>query len=212
MLAAILWLLLAPAALAVNPDSLPQSAPPAPVLDTAQVLSRSTSGEIARQLEGLQSLGVDAHLLTVPRLDYGQGLGALGDELIRRWQRDDSPGQLLLLIDAKTTATAIVASPSLQERLPQELLLSTARTTFAQPLREGSRYRQASLDAISRLGSVLQGEPDPGEPVQPVSAEPIPTNVPSQADTEASRAWVWITVLLVVGTLVPMLTWWVFSR
>jgi uncharacterized protein len=36
--------------------------------------------------------------------------------------------------------------------------------------------------------------------------------VPRQEDTAASHAFTWVVVLLVVGTVVPMLTWWVFSR
>ncbi|MFZ9973545.1 MAG: TPM domain-containing protein, partial [Vulcanococcus sp.] len=28
----------------------------------------------------------------------------------------------------------------------------------------------------------------------------------------SSNAFLWVVVLLVVGTLVPMITWWVFSR
>jgi uncharacterized protein len=36
--------------------------------------------------------------------------------------------------------------------------------------------------------------------------------VPTKEETAESKAWVWITVLMVLGTLVPMATWWVFSR
>ncbi|MBM5828161.1 MAG: hypothetical protein FJ050_08965 [Cyanobacteria bacterium M_surface_7_m2_040] len=118
---------------------------------------------------------------------------------------------MLLLIDGQTSATAIVASPALQQRLSPELLRSTSRTTMTQPLREGNRYRQASLDAINRLSIVLDGGDDPGEPAQAVN--PVATaRVPSREQTLSSNATTWVIVLLVVGTLVPMLTWWVFSR
>ena len=36
---------------------------------------------------------------------------------------------------------------------------------MALPLREGGRYRQASLDGIARLRTVLEEGADPGEPV-----------------------------------------------
>jgi uncharacterized protein len=38
------------------------------------------------------------------------------------------------------------------------------------------------------------------------------SNVPSREQTETSNAFTWVVVLLVVGTVVPMATWWVFSR
>jgi uncharacterized protein len=79
------------------------------------------------------------------------------------------------------------------------------------PLREGARYRQASLDALDRLGAVLQGEADPGPP-QLQERLPIETNIPTREETASSNALLWVVVLLVVGTLVPMITWWVFSR
>jgi uncharacterized protein len=208
-----LLLLPAPAALAASLATLPESPPAQRVLDTADVLSRAASGEISRQLDQLREQDVEAHLITVPRLDYGLGVDQLGAQLIERWQ-DASPSsqQLILLIDAQTGAAAVVATAELADRLGPDLLRSTGRSTLGQPLREGGRYRQASLDALSRLSTVLLGGEDPGEPQVPAEVEPIPTNVPSREETAASRAWVWVSVLLVVGSVVPMLTWWVFSR
>jgi uncharacterized protein len=40
----------------------------------------------------------------------------------------------------------------------------------------------------------------------------VVSNIPSREDTAGSNAFTWVVVLLVVGTVVPMLTWWVFSR
>jgi uncharacterized protein len=198
--------------LAMAASSLPETLPPEPVLDSAGVLSRSTSAAIARQLEALQDQGVEARLITIPRLDYGLGLQQLGDELLQNWQvGGDGRELLLLLIDTQTNGAALVASPGLSEQLGPQLLRSTARNTLASPLRDGSRYRQASLDAIDRLSQVLQGHDDPGVVLTDAVVTPR-SSVPSREETQESKAWLWITVLLVVGTIVPMLTWWVFSR
>jgi uncharacterized protein len=40
----------------------------------------------------------------------------------------------------------------------------------------------------------------------------LPTNIPTKAETEESDATTWIIVLLVLGTIIPMATWWIFSR
>ncbi len=217
LFAALLILLvpLSPAA-ALSLGDLPAAPPSARVLDTADVLSRATRAEIDKQLQDLDGERVDARLITVSHLDYGLDLSQLGSELLERWSaateaNGGGESQLLLLIDTQNKATAIVASPALQRQLPAALLQSTARTTMAQPLREGDRYRQASLDALTRLRTVLQGGEDPGEPAEvevPVSV----SNIPTAEQTREGNGLTWVVVLLVVGSVVPMLTWWVFSR
>jgi uncharacterized protein len=218
-LLALVMLLAAPlAAAAVSAADLPARPPADHVIDGAEVFSRASRGELERKLADFGSDRVDARLVTVSRLDYGLSLDQLGRELIERWSAAEpaseaTSGQplLLLLIDAKTKATAVLSSPSLERQLPAQLQRSTARTTMALPLREGNRYRQGSVDALDRLAVVLQGGEDPGEPVQEEAA-PIVSNVPSKEETAGSNAFTWVVVLLVVGSVVPMVTWWVFSR
>ena len=216
LLALLLSLLLplAPAS-ALSLNDLPASTPPSHVLDSADVLSRATRAELDRQLQDLGDERVDARLITLNHLDYGLDLSQLGTQLLERWSSaeggGDSEAQLLLLIDTQNKATAIVASPALQRQLPEALLRSTARTTMAQPLREGDRYRQASLDALTRLRTVLQGGEDPGEPAEAEVVVPV-SNIPTAEQTREGNGLTWVLVLLVVGSVVPMVTWWVFSR
>jgi uncharacterized protein len=40
----------------------------------------------------------------------------------------------------------------------------------------------------------------------------VVSNIPTREETANSKGFQWVIVLLVVGTIVPMLTWWVFSR
>ncbi|WP_369801681.1 photosystem II repair protein Psb32 [Cyanobium sp. NIES-981] len=208
----LLWLGAAAPALAVSASSFPDSPPQERVLDTAAVLSRAANAEVSRQLEALEAERVNAHLITLTRLDYGLSLPQLGEQVLERWQAGGGgEGQLLFLIDSQTNTAAVVASPELEGQLSPGLLRSTARATMAQPIRDGARFRQASLDGISRLQTVLQGGEDPGEPVV-AEVEALPTNVPTREETAESNAFTWVVVLLVVGTVVPMATWWVFSR
>jgi uncharacterized protein len=205
-------------ALAVSAQDFPRQVPSGHVIDGAQVFSRASSQEIERALEGFSDERVDAKVITVDRLDYDLNLNQLGDDLLSQWQETPSPEDgsrpslLLLLIDGQTRATAIVASSGLQGRLPSELLTSTAETTMALPLRSAERYRQATLDALKRLEIVLRGGEDPGEPAQQEEAPALVSTVPSKEETQGSHAFTWVVVLLVIGTVVPMATWWVFSR
>jgi uncharacterized protein len=199
-------------AMALAVGDLPALPPTSHVLDRAQVLSRAASGDIEKALADLEADHLDAQLITVDRLDYGVSLDQLGQQLLQKWH-DAAPDQarLLLLLDTQTRAAAIVADPSVERQLTPDLLRSTARTTMALPLRSGDRYRQATLDGLERLSIVLAGGEDPGEPVEETVTAPART-IPTQEETAKSNAFTWIVALLAVGTIVPMLTWWIFSR
>ena len=205
-------IVMVPAALAVAPVDFPAAAPQESVIDSAEVLSRASRSDISSRLDQLNQERLDARLVTLRRLDYGLSLNQFGEQLIERWSTESQELPLmLLLIEAQNKQAAVVADPVLIDRLPAELLRSTARTTMSQPLRDGDRYRQASLDAISRLEVVLEGGADPGPPVE-LERTALPTNIPTAEETRESNAFTWVIVLLVVGTIVPMATWWVFSR
>ncbi|GCE65468.1 hypothetical protein OMCYN_01406 [cyanobiont of Ornithocercus magnificus] len=207
-----------PAALAVAPQDFPTTLPTDHVIDGAEVLSRAVRSELEARLQDLERDRIDARLITLKRLDYGLTLTDFGDKLLKRWAITDQSlvadkqlPLLLLLIESQNKRADIVAASILEDQLPEALLKSTARTTMSQPLRNGDRYRQASLEAIQRLKIVLDGGEDPGPPVE-LTREAVPTNIPTVEQTRESNAFTWVIVLLVIGTIVPMATWWVFSR
>ena len=214
LLSAVVCLLLAvPAAQAVSAQDFPPSLPDDVVLDSADVLSRASRNEISTRLQELNQFHVDARLVTLRRLDYGLSLNTFGDELLERWGQDsnltDRP-LLIFLEETQSKQATVVAADQLLEQLPESLLRSTGRTTMSQPLRDGDRFRQATLDGVSRIETVLNGGEDPGPPVQ-IERTANPTNIPTAEETENSNAFTWVVVLLVVGTIVPMATWWIFS-
>jgi len=206
----VLLLALALPAYAVGVEDYPLLPSTEKVSDGADVLSRAAIAELQRRLEVFGDARVDARVITLRRLDYDLTLQELADQLLERWQSDDNE-QLLVLIETGTNNVSIQASSEVRSLLPEELLISTAETTMAYPLRDGGRYRQALIDGIDRLGVVLAGGDDPGPPVV-VEPALIASNIPSVEETANSNAFSWVVVLLVVGTLVPMATWWVFSR
>ena len=208
--ALLLLVVAAPAAIAVSPAELGSTLPDERVLDNADVLSRASRSELEARLDGLSEDRVDARVITLRRLDYGLSLDSFGEQLIENWSGSSQEPLLLLLLETQNKRAAIVTEESLQTQLPPALVKSTARTTMSIPLREGDRYRQASLDGINRLAVVLGGGEDPGPPGEIIRTA-MPTNVPTQAETQESNATTWVIVLLVLGTIIPMLTWWVFS-
>ena len=204
----LLW---APASLAVAPEALGATLPETLVIDEADVLSRASRGELESKLRSFEDQRVDARLITLRRLDYGISLNSFGEELLETWSSPSGNPLLLMLIETQNKRSAVVADQKLEEQLPSSLLTSTARTTMTVPLREGDRYRQASVDGLTRLSTVLSGAEDPGPP-QEIERVTLPTNIPTRTETEESDATKWVIILLVLGTIIPMATWWVFSR
>ena len=212
--ASLCFFLAVPAGFALSPQDLPAQPPDEAVLDSADVLSRAGKNEIETRLNQLESSKVDARVITLRKLDYGLSLTGFGEELVERWSNNDNRSErplLLFLEETQNKQAAVVISAELSDQLPDELLRSTARTTMSQPMRDGERFRQASLDGIDRIAVVLDGGEDPGPPIE-IERTTIPTNVPTVEETRESNAFTWVIVLLVVGTIVPMATWWVFSR
>ena len=198
-------------ALAVAPGDFPASPPEGHVLDSADVLSRASTGELGSRLASLGDDHINANLVTVKRLDYNLDLNSFTAELLSRWHGSADDSDLLIAIDSGANAASIAADATLLQRLPDALLESTADDTMSVALRDGGRYRQATIDALTRLETVLAGQEDPGPP-ELTEQVAVVSNVPTKEETEESNALIWVAVLLVLGTLVPMATWWVFSR
>lgn len=191
LLGLLLGLLPVPAAWALALDDLPPSPPEQRVLDKSDVLSRAAIADLERRLKQLAADHIDAHLLTVGRLDYGLSLPELSGQLVAQWSvAEPDNSTLLLLIETQNNTAAIAASADLLEQLPAALLESTAATTMGLPLRDGARYRQASIDALQRLEAVLSGGEDPGPPVQQL-IENIESNIPTADQTASSHAFTW---------------------
>jgi uncharacterized protein len=74
-----------------------------------------------------------------------------------------------------------------------------------EPLKDGAKYNQALIDASQRLGAVLSGAEDPGPPeARTVSIESTFT---SAEETDDNSATLWVIVLLVLATAIPMATY-----
>lgn len=204
---------MAPPSMALTAADFP-AAPPVQerVVDQADVLSRAAVSELSHELSELTNYGVEANLVTLGRVDYGSTPTTVATDLLEQWQQQDPQERLVTLVETRTGQVAVVASPALAKRLPPTLLDSTAEDTMAGQLRRGEGYRLTMLEGVQRLGAVLAGEDDPGPPVLAAAMPAAPSNVPSHEETAASNALTWVAVLLGLGTVIPMLTWWVFSR
>jgi uncharacterized protein len=206
-------LLLATPAIATGIYEMPEAAPANHILDQSEVLSRLTEGEISTELNDLATNHAqNVNIVSIRRLDYGETIDTFTQQLFDRWYPTPAAqaNQTLLVIDSLTNNTSIVQGSKSQAAMAPAIGTSVAQETVLAPLQQGNRYNQAFLDASDRLTAVLSGQEDPGAPE--VVAFTVPErNFATPEETKESNATVWVVVLLVLSTAIPMATYWFYQ-
>ena len=183
------------------------------VIDKSEVLSRINEGKLSNQLEELsQETGKEVRMVTVRRLDYGETAESFAQALFEKWYPtpEAQANQTLVLIDTLTNNTAIVTGQAVKQILSDEIAQSVASETMAAPLREGDKYNQAFLDGCDRIAAVISGEPDPGPPIIQEVVQ-IESTFTSAEETDTQNATIWVVVLLIIATVVPMATYFFYQ-
>jgi uncharacterized protein len=206
-------LCMASPAFATGIYELPETAPASHILDQSEVLSRLTEGQISGELNDLlANHQQNVNIVTIRRLDYGETIDTVAQQLLDRWYPtpEAQANQTLLVIDSLTNNTGIVQGAKSAASMAAAIATSIAQETVLAPLKQGNRYNQAFLDASARLSKVLSGQEDPGAPE--VVAFTVPErNFATPEETKESNATVWVVVLLVLSTAIPMATYWFYQ-
>lgn len=178
------------------------------VVDTADVLSRSSEGQFSNRAEGLAAqTGKEIRIAVIRRLDYGETIDSFADKLFTTWYPtpQERANQVLLVMDTLTNSVALRRGEALSESFTEDFANSLVGQTVAYPLRNGSKYNQAALNASERLVAVLSGQPDPGPPeIQGIN---IDSTYATAEETDDRSATIWVIVLLALATLIPMATY-----
>ncbi|MGK7957333.1 MAG: YgcG family protein [Crocosphaera sp.] len=177
------------------------------VLDQADAISFTNENRLNGQLSKLaQQTGTEVRLIAVRRLDYGVTMEGLADDIFAKWypSPEEQAQQVILVVDTFTNKTALRQGDETQSLLTDDIATSVVKETVAIPLRS-AKYNEAFLEAGDRLVAVLSGNPDPGPPqVQSLNIESTFT---SAEDTDDTSATIWVVVLMVLATVIPMATY-----
>jgi uncharacterized protein len=179
------------------------------VVDDADAISISNEGALANNFERLaKDTGTEVRMVAIRRLDYDETIDSFTDKLFLQWYptAEESSNQVLLVLDTLSNRTAIRTGEAVKTTLPDAIAQSVASETAIAPLRQGSKYNQAFLDASTRLTAVLSGETDPGAPVIEETIN-IESTFTKAEDTDRGSATVWLVVLLLLATIIPMVTY-----
>lgn len=178
------------------------------VVDQGDVLSFATKKKLSSTLENLaQQTNNEVRLVTIRRLNYDDTIETFTDKLFTTWfnNPDAQANQTLLVLDTVTNNSAIRTGENVNNTMTAEIATSVAQETLQAPLREGEKYNQAFIDASDRLIAVLSGQPDPGPPL--IKEVNIEGTFTTAEETDARSATIWVVVLLVVATIIPMATY-----
>lgn len=180
------------------------------VVDLSKVISRLNVSKINKALQKLATDTTEqVHLVTIPRLEYGDTAESFAKDLFERWfpTPEQQAHQVLVVLDTLTNKGAIQQGEAVL--LDREIATSIATETMLAPLIKGSQYNQALRDTSDRLVAVLSGQPDPGAP-QLASDLNIESTFTDAEDTDDRSATIWIVVFLVVATIIPMVTYFAY--
>lgn len=214
LLALVAIALLASPAAATGVYDLPQlgAGQPPWTIDEADVISRVNEGKLNSDLEKLTAeTGNEVRFVAIRRLDYGETIDSFADALFEQWfpTPEAKAHQTLLVIDTLTNKSAIRTGEAVKALLPDETTQSVLEANLGIPVREGNKYNEGFVSASDRLVALLSGKTDPGAPVAEDNLNVEGTFAKAE-ETDAKSSTLWVIVLLVVATVVPMLTYYAY--
>ena len=178
------------------------------VVDTADAISNANESKLTKTFEELaEQTGQEVRMVAIRRLDYGETVESLADEIFQDWYPDDKAqaNQTLIVLDTLTNNAAIRSGDSAQN-LIGEAAESIINDTMGYNIRNGNKYNQAFNDAGDRLVAILSDQEDPGPPVMEDDIQ-IEGTFTKAEDTDDSSATVWVIGFLIVATVIPMATY-----
>lgn len=179
------------------------------VVDTADAISLSNQKKLTSTFKQLANeTGQEIRMVAIRRLDYGETVDSLAEEVFSAWYPDAEvkANQTLLLIDTLTNNVVLRTGESAQGLVNAEIAKSVIDETVGYNIRQGDKYNQAFIDAGDRLVAVLSGQEDPGPPtiVDDIQVEGTFTKA---EDTDQGSATIWVIGFLILATVIPMATY-----
>jgi len=183
------------------------------VIDQADIISRTNKTKLNNALQTLaDTQGIQVHLVTIYRFDYGETAETLTENLFKTWfpTPEAQSNQILLLLDNLTNDVAIRTGDSVKTVLPDEIASSVANESILIRLREGNQYNRALTEATDRLIAVISGEPDPGPPAEQETIQAESTFTKAE-DTDTQGSTIVVIGLLIAATVIPMVTYYIYQ-
>lgn len=184
------------------------------IVDQAEAISRSNEGFLQGKLANLaKKTQKEVRMVVIRRLDFGQSIEQFANELFTTWypSPESQENQVLVVLDTLSNDTAMITGAGVKSILSEDITQSIIKETMGVPLKEGSKYNEALLEANERLSAVLSGEPDPGPP-EVKSEINIESTYVSAENVDRNSSTIWVVVLLILATVIPMVTYFWYQK
>ena len=179
------------------------------VVDTADAISSANQSKLSKTFKELaDETGQEVRMVAIRRLDYGETVDSLAEEIFKDWYPTPQAqaNQTLLVLDTLTNNVAIRTGDSAKGLIDEDLAKSIVDETVGYNIRKGNKYNQAFLETGDRLVAVLSGLEDPGPPIMEDEIQ-IEGTFTKAEDTDRGSATVWVIGFLIVATIIPMATY-----
>ena len=178
------------------------------IVDTADAISNANEGKLTKTFKELaDKTGQEVRMVAIRRLDYGETVDSLAEEIFANWYPDAEAqaNQTLIVLDTLTNNAAIRSGDTAQNLIGAKVAESIVNETVGYNIRQ-DKYNQAFIDASDRLVAVLSGQEDPGPP-QIEDGIQIEGTFTKAEDTDQGSATIWVIGFLIVATIIPMATY-----
>jgi len=182
------------------------------VIDPADAISRTNESKLSANLDNLaKTTGNEVRMVVLRRLDYDQTIDSFSDELFQTWfpTAEAQSNQTLIVLDTLTNNVALRRGENVKTLLDDAKATSVVDETIKAVLKQGSKYNQALLAGSDRLTAILSGQEDPG-PIQITEAVNIEGTFAEAEETKKGSATLWVIGLLVLATVIPMATYFLY--
>jgi len=179
------------------------------VIDQAEAISRTNESKLNSILGNLaQTTGNQVRIVALRRLDYGENIDTLSDQLFSKWYPtpEEQDNQTLIALDTLTNNVALRRGEKIKTLVDDATTDSIVEETIKANLKQGNKYNQALIEASDRLGAILSGQPDPG-PTQIAENLNLEGTFAEAEETKKGSATLWVIGLLVLATVIPMATY-----
>jgi uncharacterized protein len=179
------------------------------LVDTADAISNVNQSKLTKTFKELAAAtGQEVRMVAIRRLDYGETVDSLAEEIFKDWYPDAEAqaNQTLIVLDTLTNNAAIRSGDAAQSLIGKEVAESIVNDTVGYNIRKGDKYNQAFLDAGDRLVALLSGQEDPGPPIMEDEIQ-IEGTFTKAEDTDQGSATIWVIGFLIVATVIPMATY-----
>ncbi|PNH12402.1 hypothetical protein TSOC_000639 [Tetrabaena socialis] len=182
-------------------------------VDDANVLSKSTRGDINKRLKLLEiSTGYRVEVITVRRLEFETDAFAFADKVLANWypSAEEGKNKGALLVVTASKEGAVTGGQGFADAVGEELVESII-TTNIPIFTEEEKYNQTVVSSVERLEAKLLGNKVPEAPTRNEARAERTYKTKEETEKSKNVTSTVVVTLLIIACIVPMLQYYGYT-